>query len=243
MNSTENRELIDHRFFVAPISRHALSKMDESRITNPKGDLKLNLHIQFVFLESSFSGIRKKGGSDSFTLATLTEGALLRNTTRDLDYDYIIPSSEWIHDFAPKFEQTKYQVFEIPIPFALDGKTDLSSRLNAAIGSLQEMERAKIVGDWQSVIKESRPVWELIRNRQEIDDVISNSEFNNDTITSFKKMIDSLFDFSSKFIHREARNKTLMPLNNVSKEDAELIFNLGVSVVNLIAKKIIRAGV
>lgn len=239
-NANRNSEKRDRRIFVAPISRLAIAKLEEKRNKHPKGDLTFNLHIQFVFLESMFEGVRPKGSGDNVTLTKLIDSSLFKIVTDDLNHNVTISSSEWLHDFSPAFERSRYQVFEVPIPEFANDQSELSKRLSSAIHSLRLMEEAKLAGDWETVLKESRPVWELIRNRGEIQLILQQDELNDDSVKAFNAMVESLFNFSSKFIHRESRTKEVMPINKARKEDAELIYSLAVSLVNLLCKKIIR---
>lgn len=240
MNFSRNTETRDKRLFVGPISRLALNKLEEKRSKDPKGDLKFRLHIQFVFLESLFVGVKGSQTQNQVVLASLTDNSLFKSVTYDLNHEVVISSSEWLHNFSKVFERSRYQVFEIPIPDSLGDTSDLSQRLNAAIVSLKEMEEAKLSGDWETVLKESRPVWELVRNKQEIIDILKQDEFNDDTIKAFNALVESLFNFSSKFIHRESRSKELMIINKARKEDAELIYAMAISLVNLLTKKFNR---
>jgi hypothetical protein len=164
----------------------------------------------------------------------------MRIVNYDLNHEVNISSSEWLHDFAKVFGLGKYQILEIPIPGISPNQTELGKRVNSAIHSLTEMEKAKMAGDWETVLKESRPVWELIRNRDDIASLLKDDDLNGDTVKAFNTAIDSLFNFSSKFIHRESLTKELMTVNKARKEDAELIYAIAVSIINLLAKKINR---
>lgn len=237
--STKNLEKKDKRVFVAPISRHALDKLEEKRNRDPKGDLKFNLHVNFIFLEPTFNEVTQKNQQGQISLPTTSNSSLFRITNSDLDEEIKISSSDWLHDFSPVFQRGRFQVFELPIPTGLIGSSELSKRLNAAIVSLQDMEAARNEGDWSKVIKESRPVWELIRNKDEIRESLKKDGIHEATVVSFGKLVDSLFDFSSKFIHRESRESEVM-MNKANKEDAELIYAVSVSLLNLITKKVTR---
>lgn len=238
VTSNSDSEKRDRRIFVAPISRLALSKLEDKRNQDPKGNLKFNLHIQFVFMESLFQGVRRTLKTrEQIVLASLADNSLFRVITHDLDKEVTITRSDWLQDFSSVFQRNRYQVFEIPVPEVLQDATEFSMRLEAAIGSLSKMEHAKLLGDWETVVKESRPVWELIRNRQEIISLLQQDELNEDTVRAFGTTIDALFNFSSKFIHRESKTKGLMTINKARKEDAELIYALAASLVNLLSKK------
>lgn len=238
-SSTRNSEKRDKRFFVAPITRQALSKLEEKRNIDPKGDLKFNLHINFIFLEPTFDEVTQNIQQGQISLPTTSNNSLFRITNSELNEEIKISSSDWLHDFSSVFQRGKFQVFELPIPNGLTDSSELSKRLNAAIVSLQEMEDARNEGDWSKVVKESRPVWELIRNKDEIKESLRNDDIHEVTIVSFGRLIDSLFDFSSKFVHRESQNNEVMT-NKASKEDADLIYAISVSLLNLITKKVTR---
>lgn len=241
MSANRNTEKRDRRIFVAPISRLSLSKLEDKRNRDPKGDLKFNLHINFVFIEPLFDQTRYKSATEEFSIPTLANGnSLFRIVTTDLDEEIKISSSDWLHEFSKVFERNKYQVFELPIPESYSVTDDLAKRLNAAIVSLKEMEDAKLAGDWEAVLKESRPVWELVRNKEEINALLRQDELNEETIKSYNSLVESLFNFSAKFIHKESKDKQLMAVNKARKEDAELIYTIAISLINLLSKKFNR---
>jgi hypothetical protein len=237
-SSNQNIENKDKRIFIAPITRQVLSKLEDKRSKDPKGDLKFDLHLNITFFEPQFDKSICNDGEGDLTVATIINDAIFKLRSYDFAQEIKISSGDWLHDFSPVFQRGRFQVFELQVPNGLTDTTDLSNRLNAAIVSLREMETSKSDGDWNGVIKETRPVWELVKNKEEITDLLKNDEMHQVTIESFKRLIDSLFDFSSKFIHKESKNKEIMTLNKASKEDAELVYALSVSLVNLITKKI-----
>ncbi len=164
--------------------------------------------------------------------------SLFKLQSYDFDKEIKISSGDWLHDFYSKFQNTNYQIFELPIPKNPKGKSGLANRINEVIQSIKEMENAKNEGDWNKVVKESRPIWELIRNKNEINELLKKDEINEQTIASYNKLIESLYDFASKFIHKETKANEIMAINKAGKEDAELIYALSVSIANLISQKI-----
>jgi|GEM_PF-4696126 len=240
MNSSRNTERRDKRIFVAPITRNVLNKLEEKRSKDPKGELKFDLHIQFLFMEPMFEGVKRTVPQNDVVLASLIDNSIFKTVTHDFDHELIISSGDWLYDFSKVFQRSRYQVFEIPLPESLTDTNGLSQRLNAAIVSLKDMEKAKLSGDWESVLKESRPVWELVKNKEEIAQLMRQDELNDETIKAFNMMVESLFNFSSKFIHRESKSKELMMVNKARKEDAELVYVLAVSLINVISKKLTR---
>jgi hypothetical protein len=60
---------------------------------------------------------------------------------------------------------------------------------------------------------------------------------------AFYKGITELFNFSSKFIHKvEKGGVKLLPEIKAQKEDAYMIYSLSASLLNLIARKKVRAS-
>ena len=232
----------DSKTFVAPFSQIALNKLEEDRSKNPKGDVILNLKLNITCLEPKFDTVLTKIGEEDYNLISLKrDNSLFKIRSYDLNSDIRIPTGDWLHEFCPVFKNSKYQIFEIPTPKLNEKNEGLSHRVYEAIESLNEMEKARLEGDWNKVIKESRPVWELIRNKEDIKELIKGDHINEQTLISYNGLIDNLFNFSSKFIHRESDRKDgnkVMGINSANKEDAELIYAMAFSLTNLISKKL-----
>ena len=93
-------------------------------------------------------------------------------------------------------------------------------------------------GDWNGVVKASRPIWEAFNSKADISSILKMSGMNEQTVISFETLIKSLFDFSSKFIHVEAKEtRKIMEPNAANREDAELIYLISVSIINLLIRK------
>jgi hypothetical protein len=102
------------------------------------------------------------------------------------------------------------------------------------------MEYNMIRGEWTEVIKDSRVVWELLRNQSEIKDLLMGDGYTEPAFTDLNESLKQLFNYSSKFHHREDREKKMMPEIKASKEDAYLIYATSMAIVNLISKKMQR---
>lgn len=230
-----------HKTFVAPLGRRALELMIDSRLKNKKKDLELELKFSIDVLEPDFqAAINVVLDRERKNVPTLENDALFKRKTYALNHKFTIKSSDWINDYCPVFNLGRYKVFEIPLIDKFEGEHEIIKHLRAAVESLDFIEDAMNNGDWNSVIKESRPVWELFRDREQFTKLLKANDLNQITSQSFNSLMESCFDFASKFIHRKARgSKEVSAINNASKEEAQFIYSMAFSIVNLIGKKII----
>jgi hypothetical protein len=199
----------------------------------------------FDFIEPTFEFARFAPDTKTDRSIVYSDNNSLFNyeTFNENNKFYKISSSDWIHDYSPIFGLGVYKVFEFP---ELKVKTsnnqdyiELIDRMNGAIEAFSLMEEAMRDGDWTLVMKESRPVWELARCKDKISTLLQNEGLSEQAIGSFEDLIKSLFDFSSKFIHRVGKGNSIM-INKAEKEDAILVHSLSLSIVNLLSKKINR---
>jgi hypothetical protein len=151
-----------------------------------------------------------------------------------------ISSSDWIHDYCPVFQIGRFSVFEYLLPDYIEGSESMEERLNESINTIQKMEYNMIRGEWNEVIEDSRTVWELLRNQDKIKDLLMRDGYTEPAVTDLNKSIKELFNYSSKFHHREDREKKIMPEIKASKEDAYLMYATSMAIVNLISKKMQR---
>ncbi|MFZ2412549.1 MAG: hypothetical protein WAW23_13335 [Candidatus Methanoperedens sp.] len=152
----------------------------------------------------------------------------------------VIRSSDWIHDYCPVFQIGKFSVFEYLLPDYAEGSGSIEERLNESINAIKRMEENMIKGDWNGVIEDSRAVWELLRNQDEIKDLLMRDGYSEQAFIDLNESLRQLFNFSSKFHHKEDKGKKIMPEIKASKEDAYLIYAMSMNIVNLISKKMQR---
>lgn len=229
--------------FLTNLSRRAIDLLNSVRKTDPKGDIRFQIKFSVRCLESSYGEVHLKNGVENLPPYITQKGeALIRHRVYPFNHEHKISASDWLHDFYPKFGLERYFVVELPIPTISVGKKDnLESRINEAILSFDEMRAAMEKSDWNLVVKESRPVWELQKKQAAISELIRNDAFSDSAVQAFNTMLQSLFDFASKFIHKEDRSKELMSYSKASKEDAILIYTLAATILNLIGQKKFRA--
>lgn len=151
-----------------------------------------------------------------------------------------IRSSDWIHDYCPAFQIGRFSVFEYVLPDYTEGSGSIEERLNESINAIKKMEENLIRGEWNGVIEDSRAVWELLRNQDEIKDLLMRDGYSEQAFIDLNEGLKQLFNFSSKFHHKEDKGKKIMPEIKASKEDAYLIYAMSMNIVNLISKKMQR---
>jgi len=86
------------------------------------------------------------------------------------------------------------------------------------------------------VIKALRPVWELLREVEEIKKLLRADGFPEEAALDFRGAVQKLFDFASKFDHARDR-ETILPNIKPQKEDAYFAFTLAGAVLNVITRK------
>jgi len=202
------------------------------------------------YKRSSFSSERKNmwilSGDDSPTFLEMTNFKSKGEVTIHFD--------EWLHDFCPVLQIGKFAVFEFQIPENIEGRGDLSERINEAIKAIEKMEENLKKSEWNQVIEDSRHIWELLRNVDEIKDLLQRDGYTEEAINELFGYIDknsckhsgsigNLFNFSSKFHHKIGLDKKLKPDIKASKEDAYLIYTTGLAFLSMVSKKIQRLGV
>ena len=187
---------------------------------------------------------RKSGLSRSFVDSWFLSGengsAFLEFRAENLKKNIIVSSSNWIHDFCPVFDLGRYFIYECPLPEIEEGSGSAAERLKAAIDAAKEMRDYLIKCEWNAVIEKSRSIWELLRNQDEIKDLLVSDGYTEEAFEDINHSLRRLFDFSSKFHHRQDRDRRIMPEIKASKEDADLVYTLAVGIINLVSKKISR---
>ena len=257
-----NKEYNTNFKLTAPLNQRILDYIETLRTTNSKSDVILNIEIFVkllvpnIILSNMILGKKNSDGiqqvfynyNPEFSTRQINMWILsgnsgpefIRTINKKFTNIVTISSSDWIHDYCPVFQIGKFAVFEYLLPEYTEGTGSIEERLNESINSIQKMENNIIKGEWNEVIENSRAVWELLRNQEEIEDLLIRDGYSEQAFENLNKSIKELFNFSSKFHHKEDRGKRIMPEIKASKEDAYLIYSLSMNLVNLISKKFQR---
>lgn len=255
---------------IAPLNHKTLDYIETLRQKNKKGNVDLNLDIFVKTLVSNtiispitpiaisaggeelkrqnqsllayeHSGKISQSYQNMWILSGNGSPTFIKTIDTNFKIPKSIPSSDWIHDYCPVFQIGKFSVFEYMLPDYTEGSGSVEEKLNKSINAIEKMEKNLNRGEWNGVIEDSRPFWELLRNQDELKDLLIRDGYTEPAFTDLNESIKKLFDFSSKFIHKlDKDRKNTMPDIKASKEDAYLIYALSMNVVNLISKKMQR---
>jgi hypothetical protein len=225
--------------FLAPLSRIALSKIEDARHRN-NGDAVLRIQTEFTCVEPVFGVLKNKVTPKKiYDMPYLKNETLIQYKTYYSNDEVRIPQSVWVSKFLPVFENKKYQLIELPIPQFTGGDENLHKRIDAAIKCIPKMEAARNNGEWSEVIDKSRKIWELINDKGSIETLFNNADMDAEAIDTFKTFIDQLYKLGCKFNHTVDKKRTNpMKENHASKEDAELIYTVSLSLLNFVSRKV-----
>jgi hypothetical protein len=237
-NNSSNGNVRKHHFpLVITLTKTMLQKIEEGRRENTKADLILDINIRVKYLVSEFTSSNpdvKNAGH----LVHLKNNTLFKFYDKDYPYVCKISKMDWLHDYSSIFNKSEYMVIDLPISKFSRSRNVSSKRINSTFMSIQEMKDSLDNGDWSGVIKASRPIWELLQHEDEIISVLKKDGMNQQTVESFQKLMKTLFDFASKYVHRQEKgSKNVMDDNFAKREDAELIYLISASVINILVQK------
>lgn len=195
------------------------------------------------FTTGGYSNMWILSGNDGPTFLEIQHHQLKGEITIHLD--------KWLDSFCPILKVGKFAVFEFQVPDYIEGRGNLPERINEAINAVEKMEEDLRKSEWNRVIEDSRPIWELLRKVDEIRDLLLGDGYTEEAINDLcgytdkngckhSGCLNNLFNLSAKFHHKLDRNKKLKPEIKASKEDAYLIYTTGLAFANMISKKMQR---
>ncbi len=153
-----------------------------------------------------------------------------------------IGSGDWVHDYLAEWKSTRYVVVELPAPPVLSTKTpEIDERVNAAIAAAQKAAGNFADGDWNDIVEDMRPVWELLRNDAHVADLLRRDGYTEEAIDAFNESVKQQFTLASKFIHRtDHSKKNIAPEIKACREDAYFVYSVGLALLNLVSRKAAR---
>ncbi|MEM3191827.1 MAG: hypothetical protein QW292_07015 [Candidatus Parvarchaeota archaeon] len=172
------------------------------------------------------------------------------------DYKITIPSSDWTNDFQPKLGIGRFMILEIPeIDFDSQKLKEKGEEFKTLIGRItsskdivQTMEKYLREGEWGQVVAESRKFLELFTKgvKSPIKDLVQDSTgLPEESINKLTAAFDNLKDYANALHHSVTRDSSGQSLPTKvftgGKEDAYLVFNLCVSILNLVSKKLAKS--
>lgn len=225
-------------------SRASLSHMQVLDKAYISKDMKDALRNENSLIGYHFTDKFRSDRTDMWVISGDGSPTFLQLKYYDFDVEKEIKSNDWLHDFCPIFQIGKFAVFEFQLPETIDKHGALPDKINEAIKSIENMENDLKKCEWNRVIEDARPIFELLRNTDEIKDLFQRDGYPEEAINDLSEAINKLFNFSSKFHHKmDKRKKKIIPEIKASKEDAYLIYSTGLAFCNAISKKIQRLDV
>lgn len=247
-----------------------VSFLQSSREGSAKGDIDLKLSVMMRYIQSRMGlcnlipsshvsaehQLSSHGQQYDFALLSTADrqregrsvfagdgsSTLVDLVNQKMDLPVTIKSSDWVHDYSPAFGLGRYAVIEYPLPPMNTTDGSLSERLNKAIESVACMRDSLVEGEWTDVMEKARPVGELLRNLDELKNLLMQDGFTDQAAEDMNTILKALFELTSKFHHKTTKDNRLKPDMKPSKEDAHMMYAVAANVVNMIAQKQKRLG-
>lgn len=153
-----------------------------------------------------------------------------------------ISASDWLHDYVSPWRGTRYLVVELPQPDVLISTPGIEEKINAAIEAAKKASGNLAKGEWNDVLEDLRPVWELLRRQDDIKALLERDGYTPEAIKAFNESIHYQFELASKFVHRVGKppSREVLPEIRASKEDAHLCYSFAMALLNLVSRKAFR---
>ncbi len=148
-----------------------------------------------------------------------------------------ISSGDWVHDYTAPWRATRYMVVELPQPSFVIATPEVEKRLAGAVSALNKASQDMLKGEWNDVVEDLRPVWELLRNDVDIQQLLARDGYTPAAVAAFNESVRQQFELASKFLHKTDKAGKAAPEIRAAKEDAFLCYSFAMSMVNLVARK------
>lgn len=165
-----------------------------------------------------------------------------------------IPASDWIHDYQRQLGLGKHVIIESSLPDlestdlpknVNEEKKTLAERLQKSYEILVNMQNELNKGEWGNVVEESVKLFELVKkdNAGVIKKLMSESTgLALDKVQSLTEALDKLYGFAAELHHPVDReNKKVKQPFLGEKEDAQMIYFISLSLVNMLSKKLSKS--
>jgi hypothetical protein len=151
--------------------------------------------------------------------------------------DLAVAASDWVHDYVPALGIGRSLNMELPMPEELELPKEVKEQFRVAVDDLGKMHDSYNRGDWIDLIENSRGIYELLKDEKLIRKLLDSDGYPTEAVDDVCKCVRALWDFTSKFHHHLDKDKKMIPKLRPSKEEAELIYALSLTIVNLLSRK------
>jgi hypothetical protein len=163
------------------------------------------------------------------------------------ELSHTIVQSNWINDFAGPLGIGDFVLIELAIP-----KNEVPPQWEKVFRHLVkaavDMREAMIRHDWNQAIIVSREFLESIkfdlrlreraRIKAELKAIFTRQGYSDEAFDNLYLGVLHLFDYASKFVHRIDRGGNYFTKPLANREDAVLMYNLVISILNLLNRKL-----
>ena len=165
-----------------------------------------------------------------------------------------IPASDWIQDYQRQLGLGKHVIIESSLPDlestelpknVNEEEKTLAERLTKSYEILVNMQNELNKGEWGDVVEESVKLFELVKkdNTGVIKKLMSESTgLASDKVQSLTEALDKLYGYAADLHHPVDReNKKVKQPFVGEKEDAQMIYFISLSFVNMLSKKLSKS--
>ncbi len=161
--------------------------------------------------------------------------------------DVEIPQDEWVTKYLPTLRRSHYLLLEVPRitpDVSHTGQDEFIERLRKATARLQEIEKVLLEGEWDTVVKACRGVYEDLTKgisfNQTVKDLIrKDAGMPEKNLDDFVVLVTKSSDYDEAIHHaRTSEGKEIKLI--VHKEDAYFSFLRLLGLINMLSAKATR---
>lgn len=225
----------------AELSPNAIAHIEKQRSLTPEKSITFEGYVGISILRSECQPNRD---SDKPTWHRIRH--------YQAPFSYPINQSVWVNSFAAPLGIGKFMLVELRMlesPQVPESWVELFQRTQLR---LRETEACIKQGEWEMAMHKGRQVFDNLKifdkNKPEhkileadFDSALKLDNHTDEGIAELKEAIKKLHQFGSKFVHDSSRTGIVSPAAIVAtKEDAYLMYSLGLSILNLLSSKLHR---
>lgn len=155
-----------------------------------------------------------------------------------------IEQSDWVNNYSPKLGIGNFLLLELNLADYNNISDFWKELIEPLKNSVLEMEKWIRMGEWKKTIESARPFFEGLNFKKDTSfkealiKILKKEQHNEEGIKDLQNAIQSLFNYTSKYVHFMDREGTIKPYPNAKKEDAYLVYTFSIGLLNLIGSKI-----
>lgn len=171
---------------------------------------------------------------------------VLRHETQSLYF--VLNQSDWVKKFAEPLGIGKFLLMELRVLDHIDIPESWKKVFERTQQRLLEMDQAIKQGAWFTAMDRGRQVFDNLKVFDgkpahaalvaDFDAALKACNHSDAGIKDLKEGIKHLFHFGSKYVHDTGLTGVLNPATIATKEDAYLMYSIGLSILNMLGSKL-----